>query len=88
MLRKIILVPLLLAGCASAPAPVSYDIDLDCAEMVLQGSNQPNTRIYSCRNPVARITCKEDTVQLLDKLVLCSTHDGKTVRIKWEVLGK
>lgn len=77
----------LLVGCM---ATEKYDIDITCdnraGNAVERGTlyDDDDTQTWSCYSvvPVIHIQCKKNTVQILGDAVLCSTHDGKSVRFR------
>ncbi len=79
-----ILFGLLLAGCY---ASAKYDIDVSC-EMnqyspYIQGDDN-ETQIFSCglAGKDFFIRCDKHTIQEVDGSLFCTTHDGKSVRIR------
>lgn len=74
-----------LAGCS---ASANYDIDVKCVngypyfEENYILSNE-DTTVLECYTPeYFQIKCAKNTVQKLGDERLCSTHDGKIVRIR------
>lgn len=70
----------ILTGCSAA---VKYDFDVTCSSdpsvIVFVGE----TKEYSCSRPDKfSIKCKYDTIQMVNDSILCTTHDGKSVRIR------
>jgi hypothetical protein len=74
-----------LTGCSEA---LRYDIDIKCGK----GSpyfednsllNDDKTTVFLCWAPeYFEIKCKPETVQEIGDMRLCSTHDGKSVRVR------
>lgn len=72
-------VVLVLAGCS---ASAKYDIDVSCKRNYLTANHDEKISVYGCGTPYFQIQCDVDTVQSFEELRLCTTHDGKSVRIK------
>ncbi len=78
-----ILYSLLLAGCS---ASVKYDIDVECWRGVgamQEDYKDEQTKTFQCAGPQwFEIQCNSKTIQIVNDSYLCTTHDGKSVRIK------
>ena len=70
-----------LVGCAPS---THYDIDVECQrDMGLNEASDEKVAVFACNAPeYFVIQCVVATVQKVSDDVLCSTKDGKTVRIR------
>jgi len=78
-----ILFVVVLAGCS---ASAQYDIDMSCHDnptaLAKIYADAGETFMLTCYAPeYFEISCDSKTVQRIGSGYLCSTHDGKTVRI-------
>lgn len=75
----------ILAGCS---ASTKYDIDVSCPKALFDGEETIDrvTRNFWCDLGRGKdyfdIRCERESVQIVANTYFCSTHDGKSVRIK------
>lgn len=83
----ILVIAVLFASCSSKTAV--YDIDVECwrgfgaLQIDSNSGDDQTTKTFQCAGPEwFEIQCDSKTIQLVDDAYLCSTHDGKSVKIK------
>lgn len=84
MRKAIIIIGLLLAGCS---ASAKYDLNIACSPTTLDSIDLDNgeTRKIFCSSPqtgYSEVRCVKKTLQEVAGYRYCTTHDGKSVRIK------
>lgn len=70
----------ILVGCT---ASAKYDFDLTCPRDNFANAKGDGDTTYACTGPkFFNLVCVDNTIAYIDSVQYCTTHDGKSVRIR------